>query len=236
MDEEKLNTGVYEGDYNVLLIPFFLRQNYFDTLLSFANTNVNNKKYTKYVSNIYNFSTAKAQTQVLELQQILNLKLDKAGFDLEAKKINSKHLEWLRTESEQVELVSDAALNWEDITSDKEVKYLKYVTFGDDRVRPQHAAWNNIIKPVNDPFWDTRYPPNGWACRCNVEPLRKGKSTDLNKKLKEFNDTSKIKIPSLSNPDKDFSYNWGKVDFIFDKSHPYFKTARKYKKVRFDRN
>jgi hypothetical protein len=35
-------------------------------------------------------------------------------------------------------------------------------------VRPQHRAWNGLIYPVDDAFWQTHYPPNSWGCRCTV--------------------------------------------------------------------
>lgn len=46
--------------------------------------------------------------------------------------------------------------------------FLQYRTAGDARVRPQHRAWNGLIYPVDDSFWQTHYPPNGWGCRCTV--------------------------------------------------------------------
>lgn len=46
--------------------------------------------------------------------------------------------------------------------------YLRYITKHDDRVRPAHAAWEGITLPVDDPFWQTHYPPNGFRCRCRV--------------------------------------------------------------------
>lgn len=44
----------------------------------------------------------------------------------------------------------------------------KYVTVGDDRVRPEHAALDGIVLPKNDPLWDEIWPPNGFACRCTT--------------------------------------------------------------------
>ncbi|MEM7227248.1 MAG: phage minor head protein [Planctomycetota bacterium] len=41
-----------------------------------------------------------------------------------------------------------------------------YRTVGDDRVRPNHAAMDNITLPVDDPFWNENRPPNGYNCRC----------------------------------------------------------------------
>lgn len=46
--------------------------------------------------------------------------------------------------------------------------YIRYITKGDERVRASHAAWNNVVLPVDDPFWLTHWPPNGWRCRCRV--------------------------------------------------------------------
>jgi SPP1 gp7 family putative phage head morphogenesis protein len=58
---------------------------------------------------------------------------------------------------------------WQQIQANKENRpYLQYRTAGDSRVRPQHRAWDGLIYPVDDGFWDTHYPPNGWGCRCTV--------------------------------------------------------------------
>ena len=44
--------------------------------------------------------------------------------------------------------------------------YLGYFDVGDPRVRDQHRQWNGTILPIDDTWWDTHYPPNGWNCRC----------------------------------------------------------------------
>ena len=49
--------------------------------------------------------------------------------------------------------------------------YLRYITKRDERVRELHAGWDNVTLPVDDPFWKTHYPPNGWRCRCRVVPV-----------------------------------------------------------------
>lgn len=46
--------------------------------------------------------------------------------------------------------------------------YLKYQATLDDRTRPNHAAMDGITLPINDPFWLTHTPPNGYNCRCFV--------------------------------------------------------------------
>ncbi len=49
--------------------------------------------------------------------------------------------------------------------------YLRYVAVMDGRTRPLHAAWHNTVLPVDHPWWDTHFPPNGWNCRCSVQSL-----------------------------------------------------------------
>lgn len=47
----------------------------------------------------------------------------------------------------------------------------KYVTVGDQRVRPTHRAMEGTTLPKDDPFWKTNKPPNGWNCRCQAIPI-----------------------------------------------------------------
>lgn len=65
-----------------------------------------------------------------------------------------------------------AAGRWEQIARLKDRRpYLRYVAVMDERTRPLHAAWHNTVLAVDDPWWDTHFPPNGWNCRCTVQAL-----------------------------------------------------------------
>jgi SPP1 gp7 family putative phage head morphogenesis protein len=52
-----------------------------------------------------------------------------------------------------------------------EAPYLLYDAVDDHRTRPEHAAWDGRVYPVDSPFWRQHYPPNGWNCRCGVIQL-----------------------------------------------------------------
>ena len=61
---------------------------------------------------------------------------------------------------------------WERIDRLKEeMPYLRYISVQDASTRPEHAAWHGTVLPVDDPWWNTHYPPNGWGCRCTVMQL-----------------------------------------------------------------
>ena len=65
-----------------------------------------------------------------------------------------------------------AAGQWQRLQAAKHTHpWLRYVTRDDGRVRPQHQAWHNVTLPVDDAFWQTHFPPNGWRCRCRVAPV-----------------------------------------------------------------
>jgi len=51
--------------------------------------------------------------------------------------------------------------------------FWEYDAVNDSRTRPSHAALDGKIFPADHPFWDTWYPPNGYNCRCGVNPVSK---------------------------------------------------------------
>ena len=48
-------------------------------------------------------------------------------------------------------------------------KYLRYIhADGVRHPRPLHVAWNGTTLPIDHPFWQSHYPPNGWRCHCRA--------------------------------------------------------------------
>lgn len=107
---------------------------------------------------------------------------------------------------------------WEQFQRSKQNRpYLQYLTVGDGRVREEHRKWhdpaNNIytILKMDDPFWDTHYPPNGWGCRCTVRTLS---DRQLKQKNLNVSDSPEIKQNpegKLEGIDTGFDYNVGKA-------------------------
>lgn len=85
------------------------------------------------------------------------------------------------------------------------------------RPRPQHLAWHGLVLAHDDGFWSTHYPPNGWGCKCSVEPLSR---RDLERLGKSEPDQAPPMVidPKTGAPvgiDKGWDYNvgeaaWGK--------------------------
>jgi uncharacterized protein with gpF-like domain len=49
--------------------------------------------------------------------------------------------------------------------------YWQYRHGGSADPRPEHLAWDGLVLPADDPWWDDHYPPNGWGCSCKVLAL-----------------------------------------------------------------
>jgi len=68
---------------------------------------------------------------------------------------------------------SYAAGQWQDIQEAKEeLPFLRYID-PDPNPRPDHLDWSNAptILPVDDAWWSTHYPPNGFNCKCYVDQM-----------------------------------------------------------------
>lgn len=68
--------------------------------------------------------------------------------------------------------MSYATGRWEQIQRVKAARpYLRYSAVMDGKTRPEHRAWHGTVLPVDHPWWNTHYPPNGWRCRCSIQQL-----------------------------------------------------------------
>jgi len=157
-----------------------------------------------------------------EITDLVNLLSDENGnlrsfaeFKKAAESITASYGDrYLRVEYDTVVRNGEMAAQWQDYERDKDIfPSLQYMTQQDGDVRPAHQQMHGIIRAVDDPFWDSFYPPNGWNCRCYVlqsdEPAETG---DFEKYEKE--------VPKI------FRTNTGKNGVIFTDSHPYFENIK----------
>jgi hypothetical protein len=47
--------------------------------------------------------------------------------------------------------------------------------------RPEHEAWDGLILPKDDPFWDSHLPPNGWGCKCYTRAVTEARKQKYEK-------------------------------------------------------
>ena len=92
---------------------------------------------------------------------------------------------------------------------------LEYVAIEDDVTTPICQALNGVRKPVDDPFWNTNYPPNHFNCRSRVRALTEEQSEKrggvTTKKLEMKDEKTNKMVPAK--PAKGFNHNPGKAPY-----------------------
>jgi len=58
--------------------------------------------------------------------------------------------------------------------------YFVYELGPSENHRPEHVAWAGLMLPVDHPFWQSHYPPNGWGCKCRIRQVSKREYDRLN--------------------------------------------------------
>ena len=114
------------------------------------------------------------------------------------------------------------AASWAEVSQDGDRYDLQYRTAGDDHVREEHRALNDVTLPPSNDFWRYYYPPNGWNCRCTAVQVLKGKypTSDDKQAIQagdRMTDTPKKRI---------FRFNPGIDGQLFPPKHPYYKLSR----------
>ncbi|MDR2835949.1 MAG: minor capsid protein [Bacteroidales bacterium] len=171
----------------------------------------------RLTSDVWRFSAAKNYHELKDLTSALKDENGKirsfSDFQEVASKINDKfNKDWLRTEYNQAISGATSAARWSDFEKNSDIMpNLEYQTAGDDFVRMEHALLNGIIKPMNDSFWDSNYPPNGWNCRC--EAIQIPNSLGY---VTPPSETPEIHIPEM------FRTNLAKTGLIFPKGSAYY--------------
>lgn len=69
--------------------------------------------------------------------------------------------------------MSIAAGRWRKYQVEKDVfPYLRYLSrHYRKHPRADHRSWHGLILPIDHPWWQTHFPPNGWGCNCDIEQV-----------------------------------------------------------------
>lgn len=169
----------------------------------------------RLTQDVWQFSSAKNYQELRDLTLLLK---DEKGvlrsfsdFKNEASKVTDRYNEtWMHTEYNTAVASSQNAARWAEFQNDKEViPNLEYQTVGDNAVRSEHQVLDGIIKDIQDVFWKTHYPPNGWGCRCEAVQTLETDTTPANK-------TPDVIIPKM------FRTNLAEKSLVFPKGHPFY--------------
>ena len=136
----------------------------------------------------------------------------------DVQKINKTYNQnYLRAEYNFASASAEMAARWEQFMDDGDRYYLQYRTAADSKVRPEHAALHGVTLPIDDPFWEQFYPPNGWNCRCSVSQVRKSKfpATPHNEAM------ALGEIATQRDTRQMFRFNPGKEQKTFPNHNPY---------------
>lgn len=171
------------------------------------------ERFQRIEQNLREFAALKQHRIIEELRQLKLATPNRADWELAARKLLRRHNDrYLRAELQATTAAAQAAESWA-VFESRAYLYpnLRYETAGDERVRESHRVLDGIVKPINDPFWDMYYPPNGWGCRCKVvqtdeEASSTGEGVDFD-------------------PPKGFRGNVGKTGKLFGEDHPYYNVS-----------
>lgn len=174
----------------------------------------------KSEANLYSYSAHKNNAYNQSLKDLRSL--SKEEFKEAAELLHKTHYgRYSDAERQNARAMGDQKRQWADIEEHGEIMpYLTYRTAGDDRVRLQHKAWNNITLHYKHPFWKTNFPPNGFGCRCIVT-----QDFEIDPELNEQAQLAEIK--KVDKPDEGFRNNPGIQTAVFNQEETYFKIPLK---------
>ena len=192
-----------------------IKEGYDATLKDFAPNSPDFGMLENLQNNVYQFAAAKSYQ---ELKLATELLTDESGnvkpfpqFRADAEGLFKKFNEdWLDSEYSTAISSTLNAREWASYTKTaKAMPYLRYSTVGDSKVRESHRSLDGVVKRIDDAFWDSSCPPNGFRCRCGTTQTGQGKETT----------SDSITLPYV---DPMFKTNLAKTGLLFPKNHPYF--------------
>lgn len=223
---ETFDRSVFEFCYNNLRTAF--KRGYYGKI---KNTDVNLKYnqqddafITAMEQNLYRFSAAKTFAEVQALNAALRSSNSYKEFEEQASKICQQfNEEWQRTEHDTAVLAAESASNYQRLVKQKNTFPLwKYRIVDDGSTRPEHKALEGLVLPAIDPLWDKIFPPNGWNCRCWIEPILRHEADNENFEVNREKVKKYMTSDDWDNAQKQgWGTNRGKRSLIFEENNFY---------------
>lgn len=178
---------------------------------------------------VFMFSGMKTYAEMKEASGLL---MDSKGgikslpkFTEDVKKIHTTYNEnYLRAERNFAVGSAQNSSKWGKYETEKERYDLKYMTDNGPNVRQTHRALEGTVLPVDDPFWNSYAPKNGWNCHCFLLQVRKGDYTvsDSAEAIVRGDKATTQIGKDGKNKAAMFRFNPGKEMKIFPPGHPLF--------------
>lgn len=238
-DKREILESIYRGFYNLDNLPPEIYLNNTSKLITAINKGLGRKlsdisildddyeMISGFYENANKFAGSKLYHQVNDTKNFIKNSTGTRrlidAFMKDALQIDELYNKtWLSVEVDAFTKRADKAREWKQFTRERDIfPLLQFSTVGDSRVRPEHAALDGIIKPVNDTFWDTYAPPLAYRCRCVLNQLEDGRITP---------DSEYDEREILAEVEPTFRSNPGKTNKIFNETgkykHPYFKVPK----------
>jgi SPP1 gp7 family putative phage head morphogenesis protein len=213
----------------LLLKKYRAIDKYFETFINGVFEGYGNDGFIEYgrpdgkmlealINNCYFFSEAKTRSQLETLshglfnpsnRQIRSYK----EFKEFATTVIANHVDsWLKAEYNLAINCAQMSSKWVEIQRDKALfPQLEFDAMIDGRTTSQCRHFHGKVFDVDDPIWNTIYPPNHWGCRSTVRKVR-GRKTDS---------SADINIDSIQ---EGFRTNMAKDGMPWPKNSAYYKT------------
>ena len=172
-----------------------------------------------FEQNIYSFSAAKSQAELLQFRSLLTDSNGNARTFIEFRNsvIDAGYQfnnTWLKTEYNTANASAQSAAQWQKFIENG-TEILEYTTAGDGRVRPAHAVLDGFTAKIDDPVWNIIYPPEDWNCRCWVIPGLAQNIGLINPDMEMVKENIPVQ----------FQKNVGTTKTIFSDDIPYYKAG-----------
>ena len=167
--------------------------------------------------NVWHFSAAKNYTQLKAMSDALigpdGTLREFNEFKRVATAINAdQNGAWLKAGYNFAVASGQMASRWVDAQENKDLfPNLEYSAIMDGHTTVNCIKLDGVVRPVDDAFWRTWYPPNHWGCRSDVLQNADDTITPMD------SITYPEHIPAM------FKRNLAADGLVFPEGHPYFK-------------